>query len=136
MIANTFNNYFINIGPKLANQIKNPVNKSFRDFLTLNNGLDFQFYHVKRKDIANVIDHLHAKLSYGTDGISTVLLKRMKDRMIELLSIIVNQTLSIGIFPDRLKIAKIIPLFKKEENTLLTIDQFLFSQHPLKSLKG
>ena len=49
-----------------------------------------------------------------------VLMKCMKDVLTELLTIIVNQTLSTGIFPDRLKIAKIIPLFKKEKKTCLT----------------
>ena len=43
----------------------------------------------------------------------------MKDALIEPLTIIVNQIRSTGIFPDRLKIVKIIPLFKNEEITLL-----------------
>ena len=86
----------------------------------MNNGLDFLCYHIKRDDIANVIDRLYAKLSYGIDGIFTVLLKRVNDAVIEQLTIIVNETLSTGIFPDRLKFAKIIFLLKNEENTLLT----------------
>ena len=103
----------------------------------MNNGLDFLCYHIKRDDIANVIDRLYAKLSYGIDGIFTVLLKRVNDAVIEQLTIIVNETLSTGIFPDRLKFAKIIFLLKMRKILfLLTIDEFLFFQHSLKSLKG
>ena len=32
------------------------------------------------------------------------------------LSIIINQSLCTGIFPDKLKIAKVIPLYKKDDN--------------------
>ena len=32
---------------------------------------------------------------------------------------VINQVLSIGIFTDKLKIAKVIPIFKKDDPTLL-----------------
>ena len=35
------------------------------------------------------------------------------------LTLSINQTLSTGIFPKKLKIAKVIPIFKKEEKTLI-----------------
>ena len=34
-------------------------------------------------------------------------------------TLIINQSLLIGIFPDRLKIAKAIPLYKKEDESIL-----------------
>ncbi len=34
--------------------------------------------------------------------------------------IIVNQTLHTGIFPDKLKMAKMNPIYKKDENTQFT----------------
>ena len=40
------------------------------------------------------------------------LLKLVKHDFISPLTNIVNQTLSTGIFPDRLKIAKVIPIYK------------------------
>ena len=36
------------------------------------------------------------------------------------LTIIINQTLKTGIFPDKLKIAKVLPLFKKGDKTVFT----------------
>ena len=35
------------------------------------------------------------------------------------LTLIINQTLSIGIFPQKIKTAKVIPIFKNEEKTLV-----------------
>ena len=43
-------------------------------------------------DIVKVIDRLYAKCSSGNDGISTKLLKLMKDALVELLKLTINQT--------------------------------------------
>ena len=66
-------------------------------------------------DIVKVIDRLYAKCSSGNDGISTKLLKLMKDALVELLKLTINQTFVNGTFPDNLKIAKVIPIFKKDK---------------------
>ena len=39
------------------------------------------------------------------------------------LSIIMNQSLCTGIFPDKLKIAKVIPVYKKDDNKLFVNDR-------------
>ena len=51
--------------------------------------------------------------------ISTNLLKEISPIIAEPLSLIINQSLSTGIFPSKLKIAKVIPLHKKNEKDLL-----------------
>ena len=56
-------------------------------------------------NIVKVIDRLHTKCSNGNDDISTKLLKLMKDTLVELLKLIINQTFVNGTFPDNLKIA-------------------------------
>ena len=71
-------------------------------------------------DIVKVIDRLHAKCSSGNDDISTKLLKFMKDALVEPLKLIKNQTFVNGIYPDNLKIAKVIPIFKKDKETLFS----------------
>ena len=50
------------------------------------------------------------------DNISTNLLKEIEHVISRPLSIIINQSLCTGIFPDKLKIAKAIPLYKKDDN--------------------
>ncbi len=36
------------------------------------------------------------------------------------ITLIINQMLNTGIFPDKLKIAKIIPIYRKDDETLFT----------------
>jgi len=38
--------------------------------------------------------------------------------ILKLLTIVINQVLCTGMFPDKLKIAKVIPLFEKDDPTL------------------
>ena len=113
-IANCFNNFFSNIGPALANAISSPPNKSFRDYLTPSITSSFNFNMVTEEDTFKVINNLKSKTSTGHDGLSSILLKFIAPQILEVLTMILNQSLSTGIFPDSLKIAKITPIFKKE----------------------
>ena len=63
--------------------------------------------------------NLASKNSSGHDGISARFIKRMLDTITPSLTHIINQSLSTGIFPDRLKIPKVIPLFKKGDEHIL-----------------
>ena len=53
-----------------------------------------------------------AKNSCGYDDISSIFLKRITTSIIKPLTIVINQVLNNGIFPDKLKIAKVVPIFK------------------------
>ena len=62
-----------------------------------------------------VIKTLAAKNSTGIDSISTNMLQKLTPVLINPLTYIINQSLCTGIFPNRLKIAKVIPIFKKSD---------------------
>ncbi len=68
----------------------------------------------------SIIDKLSPKTSFGFDGISNKLVKTAKDVLIRPLVIIINQMLNTAVFPDKLKIAKICPIHKKDYDTLFT----------------
>ena len=51
------------------------------------------------------INNLPAKNSSGCDGISSKLLKVIEPVIIKPLTLLINQVLNSGIFPDKLKIA-------------------------------
>ncbi len=68
--------------------------------------------------MSQIIDKLAPNISFGFDGISSKLIKTVTDALIKPMTIIINQMLTTGIFPDKLKIAKIIPVYKKETFTL------------------
>ena len=60
-----------------------------------------------------IINKLKNKNSSGVDEISNKLLKAIGTELNKPLTIIINQCLLTGIFPDLLKIAKVKPLFKR-----------------------
>ncbi len=57
------------------------------------------------------------KSSFGFDGLSSKLLKSIKGAVVKPITIIINQMIDTGIFPDKLKIAKIVPIYKKDDET-------------------
>ena len=119
IIANKFIIFFVNIGPSLSKEIKAPSNKSFCDYLTKRYQLTFEFETVHEETIFEHIKELKNKNSTGKDGISSKLLKTIKTILIKPLTLIFNQLLITGIFPERLKLAKVLPLYKKDDKVLL-----------------
>ena len=114
-IANKFNEFFINIGHDLAAKIDTPPGKSFKDYLHSPIDKTFHFAKITEEHVLKIIDNLKPKASYGIDGISNQLLKLIKSDILTPLTIIINQSIETGIFPDKLKIAKVIPIYKKNE---------------------
>ena len=118
-IANEFNTFFTKIGPTLADSIDAPTNKSYKDYLTVPVNNIFKFHEITTEDVYKAIQTLKPKTSYGIDKISNKLLKSLSDKLAIPLKNIINQSFSSGIFPNKLKISKVTPLYKNKENNLL-----------------
>ena len=119
-IANNFNSYFTNIGPNLANKILNVNPMNPLSYLnTLDNNV-FHFQDIDESIVEQIIDNFPSKNSCGYDGISLRLLKFCKLTIIKPLMLIIRQVLNTGIFPEKLKIAKVIPIFKKGDEELFS----------------
>ena len=118
IIVDKFNEYFTKVGSSLAENITVPLNKSFTDYLLSPNSHTFSFEKVSQEYVSKIIETLKPKSSSGIDGISNKLLKLIKNGILVPLTLIINQAIENGIFPDRLKIAKVIPLFKTNEDYL------------------
>ena len=73
----------------------------------------FKFDKVEESHVITIIDKIQSKSSCGVDGICTKLLKNIKLEISKPLTLIINQSISTGIFPEQLKIAKVIYLYKK-----------------------
>ena len=103
-IATKFNSFYADIGPKLAQNICMPSNKCFKDYLANRCKLNFKFENVNTDTVKEIVNNLKSKTSLGYDGISTKLLKTIQNILLEPLTVIINQMLCTGIFPDKLKI--------------------------------
>lgn len=121
-IANNFNVFFSTIGAKQAAKIPRVSNLTFTDFLQENIQSEFSFHNVTENEILSVIKKFKPKSSSGIDNMSMKLLKRVGAHLSPSITLIINQSLNSGIFPDSLKIARVIPLFKKG-------DAFLFDNY-------
>jgi hypothetical protein len=61
----------------------------------------------------NLSQNIKVSQTHGYDEISNNILKACKTYISSLLSYLCNRVLFEGVFPDRLKYAKIIPVYKK-----------------------
>ncbi len=87
--------------------------KSFNFFLTKTYNNRFNFQNINEENVTQIIDKLAPITSFGFDSLSTKLLKTIKHALMRHITIIINQMLNTGIFPDKLKLAKIMPVYKR-----------------------
>ena len=111
-ISNHFNIFFTNIGPSLARKIQNCNECDFNKFLTCNITNTIFLNVVTENEIINIVSNFKAKSSYGIDEINMIMAKKIISNIVRPLNYIFNMSLKSGIFPDDMKVAKIIPLFK------------------------
>ena len=119
-IADQFNIFFSNIGSTLSDSIEiDDSTLDFTDYLNNHTQHHFNFNTITESETLSIINKLKSKNSSGKDEISNKLLKSIKDEIAKPLTIIINQSLKTGVFPDALKIAKVKPLYKKGDNFCL-----------------
>ena len=118
-IAELFNKFYLDIGSSRVNKSVQPANSDFQKYLTRNVLTSFHFDLVNESFLNKVIHNLRIKSSSGHDGISTKLLKLLSPAITPPLTMIINQSLLTGIFPEKLKIAKAIPLYKKGDPLIM-----------------
>ena len=110
-IAKSLNDFFVNVGPKTERSIPhNPIIKP-ENYLTNKNQADFIITHISNEEVLDVINNLESK-STGPQSIPVDLLKLIADLIVLPLCKIINQSFSSGIFPDALKICKVVPIHK------------------------
>jgi len=120
-IADGFNNFFVNIGPELANNIE-PVdeNATISEFL----GppiLDSMFLkQVNDQEIINIVQNFKNKTSYDVENINMTIIKSVIHSIIDPLVHICNKSFLSGTFPEKMKIAKVTPLYKEKDKGLFS----------------
>ena len=119
-IANKFNNFFTSISLSLASTISATGNKTYKDFLNTPCTHNFTFSATTEPELIKTIDKLPSKTSSGVDGISPILLRYIKHEISKPVTLILNQCLTTGIFPDKLKIAKVVPIYKSDDENIFS----------------
>ena len=109
-------NYRKNLSSQIDQHI---VQADYKQYLTSHTDENLLFKCITEDYTIKLIGNLENKNSSGHDGISNKLLKTIKDDISQSLTIIINQMLTTGIFPEAFKLSKVIPLFKKGDSSLL-----------------
>ena len=134
-IANIFNDYFSSITEKTKANIKFS-NKSFQDLLHHPIEESLFITPTNAYEVNLIISLLNSNKSTGPNSIPTKILKLLKNEISTHLADIFNLTLSSGVFPSILKIAKAIPVHKKESKLFCSnYSKSLYYPTLIKSLK-
>ena len=111
-ISNIFNDFFVNVADEITKTIpKTP--KSPLDYLSNRTSNSLFLTPVTFIEVYDLIKVLNPSKSVGPNSIPIKLLKIIGPSVSPILALLVNQSFQTGIFPDKLKIAKVITLFKK-----------------------
>ena len=110
-IANAFNNFFVNVGPNTGRSI--PISfKKPATYLKNRIPLDFIIAHTSDDEILKIILSLDESKSTGPSSIPVRLLKTAAPYIILPLCKLINISFHTGVFPDSIKVAKVVPTFK------------------------
>ena len=114
-MADAFNEFFTNVGPTLDNDI--PIATNLRDpsiYLSSRVPHSLLLAPTTSHELNQIISNLDDSKSSGPSSIPTKLLKLVRNEISPTFSEICNSSFTEGIFPDKNKIAKVIPVHKKK----------------------
>uniref|UniRef100_A0A8C6LAH3 Reverse transcriptase domain-containing protein n=1 Tax=Nothobranchius furzeri TaxID=105023 RepID=A0A8C6LAH3_NOTFU len=111
-IANEFNKYFTEIGPDLAKDISNT--KLDADAVSKITNLDKTIFiqGTNENEVITVVKTFKSKKSADLHGFDMSVVKEIIEIIAKPLTHICNQSLQSGRFPERMKVAKVIPIYK------------------------
>ena len=114
-IAEEFNKYFCSIGSQLASKLDGEGDvKTFLEGRVINS---IQLFDILEVEVQNEINSLDCKKSVGHDNLPAKFIKLICPIISKPLSIIFNKCFENGEYLDFLKVAKVIPIYKKGKKT-------------------
>lgn len=112
-VADNFNSYFATAAAKLLQQLENiPFSSNIVRFDT-----EMENILVDSNELAECVKGFKNKHSSDQDEVSMSLIKFVFDVIAEPLRHIINNSLQFGVFPNQLKVARVIPIFKKGDQS-------------------
>ena len=115
--------FFANVAAQLSSSFEQSDSiLSFETYLDSNTRSDPNLYFtpVEEDLVLTLITNFPNKISSRIDNIVNKLLKQIKHTIVQPLTLIINQSLTSGIYPDNFKISKITPLHKKDDQTVIS----------------
>ena len=119
-ISNHSNSFFATIGSQNENNIRKQEGSTYKNYLTNQYDCTFAFHLISNNDTLRITKNIKMSHSKGYDCLSTEHLKLINKDISKCLTLIINQSLNSGIFPDKLKIAKVTPILKNGDKQIIT----------------
>jgi len=111
-IANEFNTFFTSAGQQISDNVR-PVNKPADEYVNYDHAIpDLLLQNTTPEHVKKIIRSLKPKLSSDVQGVSTKMVKFVGNEIAVPLSYIFNLSLESGNFPSKLKLCRVIPIFK------------------------
>jgi hypothetical protein len=119
LIANEFNNFFSTIGSKISESVL-PTDRPPDSYIPNRpeNSPELNFDFISPCHVLAIIKSLSNKNSLDLDGLSLKFIKFIAHDICGPLAHIFNLSLTQGIFPEKLKTSRIVPIFKSGEKNL------------------
>ena len=117
-IANSFNEYFVNVEPKLVCEIPQSQ-RSFEMYLKESDS-SFEEVTLSDEEIKTAFFSLKGGKSPGFDEINYDIVKQNFNSLLVPLKYIFDLSLKSGTFPEKMKIARVTPVFKSGDTSLMT----------------
>ena len=95
-------------------------NSPTRDFLSSSLSESISLQQLTVGELNNIVKSFNANKAPGYDNISMRIIHQSFQNIAQPLVTIINTSLSTGVFPVSLKIAKVIPVFKADDPTLFS----------------
>ena len=112
-IANVFNTYFTTIGDSLANELPHSDINPISYLYPVNSS--FSFAQINVETVIETLKAANSNKATGPDNIPVRVLRIAAEILSPSLTAIFNRSLSMGIYPDDWKIARVLPIFKSGE---------------------
>jgi hypothetical protein len=113
-VAQNFNDFFIKIGPSFAEKIRQS-SISYKEYLDKigRNQHSMFILPTDEAEILKIVRNMKPKTSCGFDVLSPNLIKRVIQPLLLPLKYLLNASLEQGVVPQKMKIAKVTPIFKQ-----------------------
>lgn len=115
-IANEFNNFFLNVVSNFnvnRNVSNNLLLQDYKNcFIRKSERRSIFIDYILPNELIAVINSLKNNISPGIDGVSAAVIKEISSSILDVLLYIVNLSFTTGVFPSKLKMAVVIPVFK------------------------
>ena len=112
-IANTFNDFFCLVVTGVQSEVPFSY-KTFFKYLPPPSQDSFFISPRTKEEIIEIISNFKPRKSAGPNSIPTKILRLLTENISEHISIILNILFATGIFPEKLKVVKVIPIHKKD----------------------